>query len=178
MSPPESLKDRDLAATLLYGLLFLFFLQLISEFVEAIYAFGLLGTSLPPEVASVLFLFSPLLLLLLPGLASGWAPVLLGELMLACRVVVPMLDTRGKMLVSGFGVACFLLLLPILLRKQGEGREENPVRSVRRAGGMPGADVLGGCLEAGAGADGRAQRRQARVERGLQQPDSRQDRGA
>jgi endonuclease/exonuclease/phosphatase family metal-dependent hydrolase len=120
MGPSALSKERDLAGILLYGILFLFFLQLISEFVEAIYAFGLLGTSLPLEVASVLFLFSPLALVLLPGSASGWAPILLGELMLASRVIVPLLGTRGKMFVSGLGVACFLLLLPTILRHEEE----------------------------------------------------------
>ncbi len=115
MDLPRLLKNRNLAQVALLGILFLFFIQLIADFVEAIYAFGLLGTSLPNEMASVLLLFSPLLLLLLPKRFSGWALVFLGELMLACRVAESLLDTRGRMLVAGVGVACFLVLLPLLL---------------------------------------------------------------
>ena len=112
MSLPDPLKERHLAGIVLYSILFLFFLQLISEFVEAIYAFGLLGTSLPVEIASVLLLFSPMILLFLPQRLARWAPVFLGALMLACRVITPLVDTRGKMLVAGFGVACFLTPSP------------------------------------------------------------------
>jgi len=124
MCSPDPLRDRYLAGIALYSILFLFFLQLISEFVEAIYAFGLLGTSMPVEIASVLLLFSPVILLLLPGRLARWAPVCLGELMLVCRVITPLLDTRGKMLVAGFGVACLLLLFPLVLWNQKDKQRE------------------------------------------------------
>lgn len=114
---------QNLVEITLYSILFLFFFQLISDFVEAIYVFGLLGTGMPVEVVSVLFLFSPLVLLWLPKGLSGWPLVLVGELMLVCRVVEVMLDTRGKMLVGGLGVACFLILFPSLLWNR-EGQED------------------------------------------------------
>jgi endonuclease/exonuclease/phosphatase family metal-dependent hydrolase len=104
----------------LYSILFLFFFQLIADFIEAVYAFGLLSGGLPPEMVSVLFLFSPAILVFLRKGLSGWPLVLVGELMLVCRVVEPLLDTRGRMLVAGLGVACFLILLPMLItRRQG-----------------------------------------------------------
>jgi len=116
----EDMTRRQNLQVILYGILFLFFFQLIADFVEAIYAFGLLGTSIPPEIVSVLFFFSPLLLRLLPRGLSGWPLVLVGEVMLVSRVVEALLDTRGRILVSGLGVACFLLILPALLWNQEE----------------------------------------------------------
>jgi endonuclease/exonuclease/phosphatase family metal-dependent hydrolase len=117
------MKKQNMLQVALYSLILLFFLQLISDFVEAIYAFGLMGTSIPVEIVSILFLFSPLILLFLPRGLSGWPLVLVGELMLLCRVAETLLDTRGRMLVAGLGVACFLILLPSLLwnRKDREG---------------------------------------------------------
>lgn len=114
---------QNILRVALYSLILLVFFQLISDFVEAIYAFGLMGTSIPVEIVSILFLFSPLILLLLPRGLSGWPLVLVGELMLLCRVAETLLDTRGRMLVAGLGVACFLILLPSLLwnRKDREG---------------------------------------------------------
>jgi len=95
----------------LYAVLFLFFFQLISDFIEAIYAFGLMGTSIPPEIASVLLLFSPLLLLI-PRRAIGRSGlILLIILTLAARLAYPLFDTRGKLLIAGLGVAAFLLWL-------------------------------------------------------------------
>ena len=131
-----------------YGILFLFFFQLISEFVEAIYAFGLLGTSIPPEIASILFLFAPLLLAVLPRPVSGRALAVVAVLALVAGVAGVFLDTRLRMLASGFGSACFLVYLPARLwelSQAGEG-EEIP-KSGLRAGVM-----LGGGLAAGLGA--------------------------
>ncbi len=109
------MKKQNMLEVALYCLILLFFFQLISDFVEAIYAFGLMGTSIPVEIVSILFLLSPLILLLLPKGLSGWPLILVGELMLLCRVAETLLDTRGRMLVAGLGVACFLILLPSLL---------------------------------------------------------------
>ena len=107
-----------LSSIALYGILFVFFFQLIADFVKALYAFGLLRTGLPVEMVSLLFLFSPLVLVLVPNRLAGWPLVALGELMIVCRVLEPMLDTRNRMLVAGLGVACFLLLLPVLVTRR------------------------------------------------------------
>jgi endonuclease/exonuclease/phosphatase family metal-dependent hydrolase len=107
----------------LYGLLTLFFLQLLNEFVEAVYAFGLLNTSLPPELVAVLILLSPLLLLLLPGGIPGGGLLLLGELVVICRAVEVVMDTRGRMLVSGLGAGAFLLFFPALLFNLSKRRD-------------------------------------------------------
>jgi endonuclease/exonuclease/phosphatase family metal-dependent hydrolase len=112
MRSPEG---PSLSITLLQGILFLSFFQLLTDFVEAIYAFGLLGTSIPPEIAAVLVLFSPLLLLFFPRGTSAITLVVLGELALLARMVEPLLETRGRMLVSGFGVGFFLVFFPALL---------------------------------------------------------------
>ncbi len=104
-----------MAAITLFGILFLFFFQLISDFVEAIYAFGLLGTSIPPELVSVLFLFSPLLLLFFRKGIFQRSLWVFGGLVLFCRILTPLMDTRGVMILSGMGVGAFLLFLPTLI---------------------------------------------------------------
>ncbi len=97
------------------ALVFLTFFQLLTDFIAAIYAFGLLGTSLPPELVAVAFLFSPLLLL--PFRRQVPRPLLPGALAvaLAARAVEPFLPIRGTMLVAGLGTAALMLALPLLL---------------------------------------------------------------
>jgi endonuclease/exonuclease/phosphatase family metal-dependent hydrolase len=123
MEIAKASSKQSLLEVVLYSLLFLLFFQLISDFVEAIYVFGLLGTGVPVEIISVLFLLSPFVLLLLPRGLSGWPLVLVGETMLVCRIAEAVLDPRGKMLLAGLGVACFLILFPSLLwnREHQEG---------------------------------------------------------
>jgi endonuclease/exonuclease/phosphatase family metal-dependent hydrolase len=110
---------------LLHGLLFLIFFQILADFVESIYAFGLLGTSIPPEIAYVLFFFAPLILLVLPRGLPGWPLIVVGELMLICRIAEAMLDTRGKLIVAGLGVACFLVFYPSLLYLKSRAGERS-----------------------------------------------------
>ncbi len=112
-----------IARIFLFAFLFLFFLQLLTEFVAAIYAFGLLGTSIPAEIAAVLLLFSPLLLFLLPRAPGPLALRLLLWLVIGARALLPLLDTRGRMLVAGVGVALFLIWLPAWLAAAARRRE-------------------------------------------------------
>lgn len=51
------------AETIVFSILFLFFLQSLSDFIEAIYALGLLVTAFTIEVTSIILLFTPLLFL-------------------------------------------------------------------------------------------------------------------
>lgn len=104
-----------LQRTTVYAVFFLFFFQLLADFVEAIYAFGLLGTSIPPEIVAVLLFFSPLLLLLWRHGRPRHQLFILAALVLLSRVLEPFLDTRGRMFVAGLGVACSLLLFSAYL---------------------------------------------------------------
>jgi endonuclease/exonuclease/phosphatase family metal-dependent hydrolase len=115
----------DEIAVLLYGILFLFFFQLLTDFVAAIYAFGLLGTGIPIEIVFVLLFFSPLLLLI-PGrdLSPRWV-LLLALLFLLARSVEVLLDTRSRLLVSGLGVGLFLLYFPSHLWSLGKDRRQD-----------------------------------------------------
>mgnify|MGYP000675223595 CR=1 FL=1 len=123
----DTLKQRNTSLDLvLYPILFLFFFQLLTEFIEATYVFGLLGTSLPVEAVSVMVLFSPFLLTVSRRGISPSLLLVLGELMIICRAFEVMLDTRGRMLISGIGVGAFLLFLPAFLaclRREQEGQE-------------------------------------------------------
>ena len=109
----------------LYSILFLFFFQLIVDFIEGIYAFGLLGTSIPTELVAVLLLFSPLLMLLFPRGLSGRVLVGLGYIILLSRTFEVLLDTRLRMIAAGVGVACFLILFPSMIWYQARRAEKS-----------------------------------------------------
>ena len=61
----SSPRKHVLGLIALQSILFLFFFQLLSEFVESIYAFGLMGTNIPTETILVLLFFYTLLLLII-----------------------------------------------------------------------------------------------------------------
>jgi endonuclease/exonuclease/phosphatase family metal-dependent hydrolase len=98
------------------AILFLAFFHLLSEFVETVYVFGLMGTGIPPEIVCVALLLSPIVLLIPRRGLPRTALVSLTALVFAARVAEGLLDTRGRMILSGIGLALFLILLPELLR--------------------------------------------------------------
>jgi endonuclease/exonuclease/phosphatase family metal-dependent hydrolase len=108
-------------AILIFGFLFLFFFQLLSDFVGGVYTLGVLGTGLPVEMAYLLLFFSPILLLVFQNNISRLALVIMGEIFILCRLIVPLLPLEIGLIVSGIGVATFLLFLPGLLWTYGQG---------------------------------------------------------
>ena len=107
---------------LLDSILAFAFFSALTVFVEATYIFGLLGTDIPPEIAYVLFLVSPFLLLIYPRISEKRAFMLLaGGLGLLCWVVGMPLATRWKMLSSGAACAFLLILIVCRIRQADRG---------------------------------------------------------
>jgi endonuclease/exonuclease/phosphatase family metal-dependent hydrolase len=132
--------QRLIASSILYAIIYLFFFQLLADFVEAIYAFGLLGTGIPPEIVSVVFLLAPILLIFPIQRLSGRAMFFLASLFLIARLMEAMLNVRGQMLVAGIGVACFLILFPAIIHRLSHNRD--PFREVGLGIGLVTATAL------------------------------------
>ncbi len=122
----EATEARPTArALLISAILCLFFLRLLTDFIAAVYAFGLMGTSIPPEIASMLFFFAPLLLLLRrKALPAGWL-IVLGALLALLGAAEVLLPTRYRMLACGAGVGAGLLLLPAWLARESDARSSH-----------------------------------------------------
>ena len=144
--------SRSVRPIVVAAILFLFFLQLITDFVASIYALNLLAFSMgsgelaalflaAPEQAAEqvmmeilrnlstgLILLSPLLLVLAPRRLPPALAVVLAQIVIACRLASPLLPTRARMFVAGLGTGCFLILLPLWARRalspEGETGEE------------------------------------------------------
>ena len=98
-----------------FGILFLLFVQSIATFIEGIYILELLSTSLDEKVLGVLFLFSPVLLLLFGKRVPRWLMWGLFLLFLFGRGMLPYLDTFPRMLAAGVACGAALLLIPVML---------------------------------------------------------------
>ncbi len=104
--------------TILFSILFLFFLQSISDFIEAIYAFGLLVTAFTIEVTSIILLFTPLLLLAYRKVPSRLFLLWLASIAITGRVLEPLLGPGGKLVACGISVGAFMMLFPLLLYRR------------------------------------------------------------
>ncbi len=147
MSTSPQKSASFLLPVVLFSILFLFFFQLLTDFVAAVYAFGLLQVEIPIEIAFVLLLLSPVLLILFPRwLSSQRAMLTLIGLILICRLAEVLLDTRGQLIVAGIGTAAFLIFLPAWLAAQS--RESAGVRSLIAGLGLMFAITLSMLLRA------------------------------
>jgi endonuclease/exonuclease/phosphatase family metal-dependent hydrolase len=142
--------SSNMIKIVLIAILFLFFLQLISDFIETIYALNLRAFSLSDsDLASLyltspqeatekvmiqvvmnmlpcLFLFLPLILLFFKNRAPSVLMIMMGELMLICRIAEPLVPPQVRTLISGCGIGCFLVFFPLFLqnRKPENHRQE------------------------------------------------------
>ena len=71
--------------------------------------------SLNENALSILFFLSPIVILLFRKGIPDMLLIIVGEVMIVCRVVEPFLDTVPRMIVSGLGVGCFLIFFPVYL---------------------------------------------------------------
>ncbi|MGY5859343.1 MAG: hypothetical protein RTU63_08230, partial [Candidatus Thorarchaeota archaeon] len=97
------------------GIMFLFFLQIFSDFVESTYILLLMTLSLNQNLLVLLFMFSPIIFLVFRRSIPDKLVVVAGGVMIACRIVEPFFDTAARMLLSGLGVGCFFILFPAIL---------------------------------------------------------------
>ena len=117
-----------------YAILFLFFIQMAGTLVSSIYTLDLLNTSLDAKALGLLFFFSPVLLIFIRKPALGWSTWLFFGILFVARGLTPILDTNGRMLVSGLGTAACLCLLPLLVTARWKGERSSSAGSYAALG--------------------------------------------
>ncbi len=105
----------------LYAILFLFFLQVLSDFIQSIYAFGLLVTAFTIQLVAVLLLFTPLALLFLHRPPSRPWIIGVAAIALLARLLEPMVDPGGRLVACGISVGAFMILFPSLMGHRVRG---------------------------------------------------------
>ena len=113
------MRNTKTTETLLLGILLLFFLQALSDFIQSIYAFGLLVTAFTVEVASIVLLFTPLLLLFFRKVPSRLFLIALAYIAILARLIEPALAPGARLAASGLSVGAFMLLFPLVFHSHG-----------------------------------------------------------
>jgi endonuclease/exonuclease/phosphatase family metal-dependent hydrolase len=123
------MKDTPQTATrydwLWLGLVIFCFFQLLTDFVAAVYAFGLLGTDIPPEIVTVVVFFAPAIWLVARRAPGKRGQLALIGLIILTSVAEILLDTRGRLLVTGLGVGACLVWLPLWFFDQSRTTDVN-----------------------------------------------------
>lgn len=114
------MRQTKTAETILFGILLLFFLQVLSDFIESIYAFGLLVTAFTIQIASIVLLFTPLILLFFRKTPGRFVLLSLIYVALLGRLLEPDLDPGGKLVACAVSMGAFMLVFPLLLKTKKE----------------------------------------------------------
>lgn len=115
MLPNTKSVDKYYSELVFISILLLFFLQLFSDYVESTYILLLMTLSLNQNVLALLFMFSPIVLILFRKSIPDKLLVIAGAVLIGCRVTEPLFETTLRMIISGLGVGCFLILFPAFL---------------------------------------------------------------
>lgn len=103
---------------MLFGILFLFFIQSAGTLVESIYILDLLNSNMDEKVLGLLFFFSPLLVLPFFKKYRRWLGWFLFGVLFVSRGLMPFLNTAGRVPAAGIATgAAFSLLLFLLTAK-------------------------------------------------------------
>jgi len=108
----------------LFGILFFFFFEQITKLVESIYLLNLIVTDINENIAAILFLLTPIILLFFKKGFSKKAMVVLGEIMIISRVLQPFFNSQITMIFTGIGTGSFLIFLPVYLQKKAREDSE------------------------------------------------------
>ncbi len=108
----QQAREKRFLVILFIGLMTLFFLQLLSELIQGIYAGCLMTVSVDQSVFASLFLLSSILLVVFGQRLSPLIIVIFGELAILFRVLEAFASPGYSMIFAGLGVACFLLFFP------------------------------------------------------------------
>lgn len=145
MKKPAKSTFSFTAAVVLWALLAYVFLQLVAGLIEKTYAYGLLQTGIPTEVASILLLFTPVLMLRSRRTSRRFLQ-LTGSLGLLLWATNLTLNTRGKLVACGLGTGVFMLFLPSVVWLAS--RQRRPGAGLELAAGLALAELLSTLLRA------------------------------
>jgi endonuclease/exonuclease/phosphatase family metal-dependent hydrolase len=109
--------DLNIKAPLFFSTLLLLFIQTLTVWLESIYKISLTKLSVGPEAGGLLFVLSPLLILVCPARAQRmvlWGSVIL---FLITRGLIPLAGATGGVLLGGAGVGALLVALCLLLSR-------------------------------------------------------------
>ncbi|MHA1198920.1 MAG: endonuclease/exonuclease/phosphatase family protein [Candidatus Heimdallarchaeaceae archaeon] len=102
----------DFSLIVLFSVIFLFFIQTLSDLVERIYAFALLNLEPDENILGLLFLLAPLILLAFWKKIPDLALLITGELIIISRLIEPLVAGMWIYIFAGLSVGSFLVFFP------------------------------------------------------------------
>lgn len=125
---------RFYSEIILLSILFLFFIQLLTDLVGSIFALNLLTVSLNAYVGIIFFLLFSIILVFFKQIPAI-IPLVLGSLVIVCRLVESLLLFPVlKAIIAGIGCGSFVIFLPAYLWKKASKPKIDFEKTARNLG--------------------------------------------
>ncbi len=108
----KNLLKRNYSELVLFSIIFLFFIQMLSDLGERIYNYALLGLHIDLHVLALLFLLSSIVLLFFWKKISDKILFVVGEIFIVTRLLEPLFRGEALLILAGISVSCFLIFFP------------------------------------------------------------------
>ncbi len=115
MEQSKKFLDKINIEMIFLSILFLFFLQMITQLISAIYMLDLLNTSVDEKAAGLLFLLPSFCLTFSKKDISPKLIKISGIILIVARLITPFFATLGKIISAGLGVGSFMIFFPSYL---------------------------------------------------------------
>lgn len=113
----KNLIKNNYSELILFSIIFLFFMQMLSDLAERIYDYALLGLKPTLHILALLFLFSSIALIFFRKPISDITLLILGELIIVTRLIEPLLKGEGLLILAGISVSSFLIFFPAIFTR-------------------------------------------------------------
>ncbi len=123
----KTLIKNNYSELILFSIIFLFFMQMLSDLAERIYDYALLGLKPTLHILALLFLFSSIALLFFRKPISDITLFILGELIIVTRLIEPLLKGEGLLILAGISVSGFLIFFPAIFTRSKNKEQQTGI---------------------------------------------------
>jgi endonuclease/exonuclease/phosphatase family metal-dependent hydrolase len=123
----KNLISKYYSELIMFSIIFLFFLQMLSDLAERIYNYAILGLEPTLHILALLFLLSPVCLFFFKKPISDMTLFIAGELIIITRLIEPLLKGEALLILAGLSVSSFLVFFPAYFSR---GKDEDQQKGV------------------------------------------------
>ena len=119
----KNLIKNNYSELILFSIIFLFFMQMLSDLAERIFDYAILGLKPTLHILALLFLFSSVGLFFFRKPISDKTLFIVGELIIITRLIEPLLKGEALLILAGLSVSSFLIFFPAYFTR-GKNKEQ------------------------------------------------------
>ena len=123
----KNLIKENYSELILFSIIFLFFMQMLSDLAERIYNYAILGLKPTLDILALVFLLSSVGLFFFKKPISDKTLFIVGEIFIVTRLIEPLLSGKGLLILAGISVSSFLIFFPAYFTRSKNNEQQTGV---------------------------------------------------